>query len=119
MEVEIKDKKENPLLNRTELWFKIVHESAATPAKKDVREALAKATNTAKDRVVVDHMNTIFGKGETVGYAKVYKSKQDAVNVERSAIKLRHGLIEPKKKKEEKEGEAAPAAEAKKEEAPK
>jgi small subunit ribosomal protein S24e len=119
MEVEINEKKENPLLNRTEIRFKIVHEAAATPAKKDVREALAKATNTAKDRVVVDNMNTIFGKGETVGYAKVYKSKQDAVNVERSAIKLRHGLVEPKKKEEKKEGEEAPAPEAKREEAPK
>jgi small subunit ribosomal protein S24e len=120
MEVEIKDKKENPLLNRTEIWFKIAHDAAATPAKKDVREALAKMTNSQKERVVVDHMNTVFGKGETVGYAKVYKSKQDAVNVERSAVKIRHGLAEPKKKGEKKEGEAAaaPAAEAKPAEAP-
>jgi small subunit ribosomal protein S24e len=111
MEIDIKDKKENPLLNRTELWFKLAHEATGTPAKKDVREALAKMTNTSKDRVVIDQMSTIFGKGETVGYAKIYKSKQDAVNVERSAIKLRHGLVEPKKKEEKKEAEEpAPAA---------
>jgi small subunit ribosomal protein S24e len=118
MEVEIKNKKENPLLNRTEMWFKIAHDDTGTPAKKDVREALAKMTNTTKDRVVIDQMNTVFGKGETIGYAKIYKSKQDAVNVERSAIKLRHGLVEPKKKEEKKEGEEA-APEPKKEEAPK
>jgi small subunit ribosomal protein S24e len=119
MEVEIKNKKENPLLSRTEMWFKIVHDATGTPAKKDVREALAKMTNTTKERVVVDQMSTVFGKGETIGYAKIYKSKQDAVNVERSAIKLRHGLVEPKKKEEKKEGEEAPTPPPKREEAPK
>ncbi len=114
MEVEINNKKENPLLNRTELWFKIAHEATGTPAKKDVREALAKMTNTTKERVVVDQMKTIFGKGETIGYAKIYKTKQDAINVERSAIKLRHGLIEPPKKKEEKKEGEEPAPEARK-----
>jgi len=115
MEVEIKDKKENPLLNRTEMKFKIVHDATGTPAKKDVREALAKMTNTTKERVVVDQMSTVFGKGETIGYAKIYKSKQDAVNVERDAIKLRHGLVEPKKKEEKKEGEDTPAPPPKRE----
>jgi len=111
MEIEVKDKKENPLLNRTEIWFTIKHDAATTPAKKDVREAIAKMTNSTKDRVVVDQLSSVFGKGETIGYAKVYKNKQDAINVERPAVKIRHGLVEPKKKEEKKEGEdAAPAA---------
>lgn len=120
MEVEIKDKKENHLMNRIEIWFKISHDTAGTPAKKDVREAIAKMTNSQKERVIVDTMSTIFGKGETLGYAKVYTSKQDAINTERSAVKIRHGLAEPKKKKgEKKETEEAPApAEVKPAEAP-
>jgi len=120
MEIEVKNKKENPLLNRTEIWFTIKHDATTTPAKKDVREAIAKMTNSTKERVVVDQLSSVFGKGETIGYAKVYKSKQDAVNVERPAVKIRHGLAEPKKKAEKKEGEeaalaapAAPPAEAK------
>ena len=115
MELEITDKKDNPLLNRTEIRFKVTHEAASTPARKDVREALAKKVGATKDRVVVDHLDSFFGKCETEGYAKVYKTKNDAMRIEPEATKKKHGLVEPKKEKGEKKKKEAEAPGEKKE----
>lgn len=106
MEIDIVDKRDNPLLNRTEIRFRIVHEAGGTPARKAVREAISKKTNSPKERVVVDNMSTVFGKCETMGYAKVYKTKQDAQKIEKDAVKKRHGLVEAKKEASPKEGPA-------------
>jgi small subunit ribosomal protein S24e len=112
MEIEVIDKRVNPLLNRTEVKFRIVHDAASTPARKDVREAVAKVMGATKEKVVIDHMSSVFGKAETHGYAKVYKTKIEAMTVENEKIRKKHGLIEPKKKAEG-EGEEKPEAEAK------
>jgi small subunit ribosomal protein S24e len=108
MEIEVLDKKVNPLMNRTEVKFKIAHDAGGTPTRKDVREAIAKKMGSSKDKVVVDHLRTLFGRAETLGYAKVYKTKKDAQTEETDKMKKKHGLIEAKKKKEEAE-EAKPA----------
>ena len=113
MEIEVVDKKINPLMNRTEVKFKIAHDAGGTPTRKDVREAIAKKLGSSKDKVVVDHLRTLFGRAETLGYAKVYKTKKDAQTVETDKMKKRHGLIEAKKKEEEGEQKPAEAAEEK------
>ena len=109
MELEVVDKKENPLLNRIEIKFRIVHEAASTPARKDVREAIAKMMGTAKEKVVVAHLSSIFGKAESSGYAKIYKTKKEAMTVEIEKIKRKHGLTEPKKEKKKAEADKAEA----------
>ncbi len=111
MELQIVAKKENPLLKRVEVTFKAVHKAEATPTRDAIRSELAKQLNTHKEGVVVDRSESSFGRYETVGYAKVYKSKEAALAVERSHILVRNRLKEAEVK-EKKEGEKAekPAA---------
>lgn len=106
MEVEIISKKENLLIGRLEVDFKISHPKEITPKRKDVRDEIAKLLEVQKDRIVVDRMNSEFGKPETLGYAKVYKSKGDALQIETKAVLKRNNLFEEKKEKagEKKEG---------------
>ncbi len=106
MELQVVTKKENPLLKRVEITFKAVHKAEATPTRDALRSELAKQLNAAKDRVVVDRSVSSFGRFETVGYAKVYKSKEEALAVERSHILVRNKLKEAEVK-EKKEGEKA------------
>lgn len=110
MQAEIVSRKENPLLKRIELQFKIVHHGEGTPTRDTVREEIAKLAKTPKERVIIDHMNSQFGKVETVGYAKVYGSKEDALEFERKHVLGRNKLIEIEKKKKVKKV-AAPVAE--------
>jgi small subunit ribosomal protein S24e len=106
MEIEIVDKKENELLERLEVTFKASHAEEGTPQRDAVREKLSALLKAPKERIVVDGMTSVFGKTETKGYAKVYKSKDAALKYEREHILIRNKLKE--KKVEKKAG--APAA---------
>lgn len=122
MELQVVAKKENLLLKRVEITFKAIHKAEGTPTRDAIRSELAKQLKAAKDAVVVDRSVSSFGRYETVGYAKIYKSKEEALSVERPHILVRNKLKEPEAK-EKKEGEkaekppkaekAAPKAEAK------
>src|SRR3990172_6812484 len=111
MEVQILAKKDNPLLQRTEVSFRAIHKAEPTPTRDAIRQELAKHLKAAKDVVVVDGARSTFGRSETSGYAKVYKSKEQALSVERYHILVRNKLAEPKPK-EAKPGEAALAPKA-------
>ncbi len=92
MDIEIISKKENPLLKRTEVRFRAIHMGAATPKRDDVREKLAATLNANKGVVVVDNMVSRFGRGETLGWAKIYKSQEAIPVVERSYLLKRNKL---------------------------
>jgi small subunit ribosomal protein S24e len=103
MEIEVISKKENPLLDRLEVNFKITHPKEITPKRKDVRDEIAALLKVKKDQIVIDHMNTEFGKPETIGYAKIYGSKEGAQKIETKAVLKRNYLLEEKKEEGEKQ----------------
>ncbi|MFQ6127771.1 MAG: 30S ribosomal protein S24e [Thermoplasmata archaeon] len=116
METEIVSRKENPLLDRVEIEFRTRHPNEPTPTRDLIREEIAKIAKAKKNLVIIDGMRSEFGKPETTGYAKVYKSKEKVFSVEREHILIRNGLLKPKKEPKKKE-EVAEKEEAEKEEA--
>jgi len=108
MDVEILTKRDNPLLHRTEVQFAVEHAKALTPTREAVRDSLAALLKAQKERVIVDHVRTEFGRPRSTGYAKVYASVEDAKKVERPHILVRNKLAEAEKK-EVKEKKAPPA----------
>ena len=120
MQLEILQRKENPLLKRVEVTFKATHKAEPTPTRDALRAFLAKELKATKDIVVVDYQASTFGRYETVGAAKVYKSKEEALAVERKHILVRNKLIEPEIKEKEapKPEKPAPVPRAEKAEKP-
>ena len=119
MEIEIVSKEENQLMDRTEVTFKASHPKEGTPQREAVREKLASLLKATKERVIVDSMDSEFGRMETIGYAKVYKTKEAAMKYERKYVLIRNKLKEAVKKEAkqkkappqpQKRAEAAPAA---------
>jgi small subunit ribosomal protein S24e len=104
MEVEIIKKHDNSLLERTEVDFRVRHPGETTPTRDSIREALKEALKVSKETLVIDHMKGEFGKGETTGYAKVYKSAERAKYIEVEHVLVKNKLVEKKaaKKAEEK-----------------
>lgn len=100
MELEIVSEKDNPLLERVELEVTIRHEGEPTPKRDEIRELVATQRKAEKARVIVDHMTSTFGKGETHGYVKVYGNKRAALAIEERPIIERHGLGSGKDKAE-------------------
>src|SRR2546426_3665368 len=120
MQLEILQRKENPLLKRVEVTFKATHKAEPTPTRDALRAFLAKELKATKDIVVVDYQASTFGRYETVGAAKVYKTKEEALAVERKHILVRNKLIEPEVKEKEapKPEKPAPVPRAEKAEKP-
>jgi len=123
MEIEFTETKENPLLDRTEIKFKVTHPKEGTVSRDAIREKIASLAHSTKERVILDRMRSEFGIGRTKGYAKVYKSVEAAKKHERKHILIRNKLMEKEVKKEaapaaKKPGEAAAPAATKKPEKP-
>ncbi|MFO8077114.1 MAG: 30S ribosomal protein S24e [Thermoplasmatota archaeon] len=120
MELEINEKKNNPLFKRTEVHFTITHENEKTTNRKIIQNQLAEALNAKKDAIIVERIDSSFGLQQTTGYAKVYSSKKHAEAIERKH-QLKRNKIDSSggsKKKEEEKTEEKPEAteETKKEE---
>jgi small subunit ribosomal protein S24e len=119
MEVEIVAKKDNPLLERTDVTFRVTHPGEKTPQRGAVRDKLAATTGAKTDAVIITRMTSRFGQAVTQGAAKVYKSVEVAKKTEVPHLLKRHGLwVEPKKgtpktAEEKAAAKAAPAPAAK------
>ena len=98
MDIMVISKKDNVLLGRTEVRFRIAHVKEKSPDRDSVREKLAAILNEKKDHVIIDSMKVQFGKPECLGYAKIYKSKENAMRVERDRTLVRNKLKEKKVK---------------------
>jgi small subunit ribosomal protein S24e len=121
MEIEIKEKTNNPFFKRTEVHFIIKHENQGTPNQAIIRNELAEVLNSKKELVIIDSIDSGFGIQQTRGYAKVYSSRKVAEQIENEHILKRNSIVEGKPKKAEdesspKEKGEPPVTEAPKEE---
>ncbi len=93
VEIEILSKKENTLLDRDEIKFKVVHEQAATPTRDTVAAKLAAMQNVDRDQTILVEIRSQFGINESIGFANIYKDKAVAMKVEQTYLLKRNGLI--------------------------
>lgn len=114
MEIEILNEKENPLLDRKEIKFRILYEGA-TPSIKEVRKKLISVLNSKDKLTVVDSIRSTFGGRVAGGYAKVYKDEESMKVEPKHRIKKNFG-VEEKIGIEVKKGEVETLTEEKKEE---
>lgn len=91
MDVEIIDEDENPMLHRTDVRFQLAHEEA-TPSRLSVRDSLAAKLNKDASEVVVHTLDTKYGMRKSVGYAKVYETSADALEVEQEYVLERNKI---------------------------
>ncbi len=100
MDIQIDDKTENPVLDRTDVRFTILHAGEKTPQREMVKKELAKALGSKAELTVIDRMRSVYGRGHTKGFAKVYTSVEKARYHERDYIQKRNKLIVEKKEEE-------------------
>jgi small subunit ribosomal protein S24e len=95
MKMEITKKVQNPLFKRTEIYFVLDHAGEATPSRGAVVEEIVKQTKAAKDTIVIDNIESIYGNGKSNGYVKVYESKDAALEFESDYLLKRNGIAKP------------------------
>lgn len=116
MEIKIKEKKENVLLNRTEIEAEITHFKEPTPNRAQVKEKLAAMLSADKNLIVIKKLDQTFGS-LTKCTAALYKSKADLESSEQKHL-LKRDAKKPKEKKEAPAPAEKPAEEKKEEPKP-
>lgn len=107
MKIEIVSEKENPLLKRKEMTFRIVYKGA-TPTFKDTRKELISKLKSNEKLTIVDSVRSEFGSTVATGYAKIYEDEK-ALDVEPQNRLTKN--FEGKKKKKASAEEEKPAGE--------
>ena len=98
MEVKIVSKKKNPLLKRKEVAFRVEHGSKGkTPARLEVKKAIAAEMKTQEEMVFVKRMRTITGTNISVGIANIYETVEQANFIEPEYIRKRNSPPEEPK----------------------
>ena len=113
MDIQIRENKENALLDRREIAFSLRHDGETTPSRVQVRQLIASQIGTKTENVVVESMESEYGRGASRGTARAYKSADAVRATERVHFLKRNQIhIETPKKEGAKaaEGGDAPAA---------
>ncbi len=113
MKLEIKNKKENPLLSRIEV-FGVISFVGVTPSNEQVAQSIASQLKVDVSVIKMKHIYTGFGAQQAEFTAFVYKTKEDLNKVEPKPKKQR----EKEQKAAEAKKKAEEEAKAPKEEAP-
>jgi len=119
MNLVIKEKKEEPLLSRTEIVAEVTFENA-TPAKKDILAQIASSLKVAENLIKVRKISVLFGSRTANVLAYKYTDEKSKENIEPKKVKKskespkegKEGATTPAPEKDKKE-EAKPAPEAK------
>jgi len=64
MELTITQKRDNPLLERTEVYFTIAHEKSGTPQRAEIRKAVAGALGGQGGIVILDWARAVARRAE-------------------------------------------------------
>lgn len=100
MEIKIVSTKENPLLKRKEVSFRIEQNSPTkTPLRLEVKKAVAAELKINDELVFVKKMHTLTGTNITVGVANAYETVEQARLIEPEYILKRNSP--PQQPKEE------------------
>ncbi len=74
MEIQIIKDKTNSLLNRREISLRV--KDKATPSRIEVKGKLAALLNSKPELIVIERLDTIYGKQELMGTASIYQAEE-------------------------------------------
>ncbi len=94
MQIKINDKKEMPLLARTEISGEIYYDSA-TPSRQELRKEVSKALKAHEETVIVKEIVPVFGAKKSLIRVNIYKTPEDMGKYE-SPVILKRNTKAPK-----------------------
>lgn len=74
MEIQIIKDKTNPLLKRREISVAVKNKTTAT--RIELKNKLAALLNSKPELIVIEHLDTIYGKQEMVGTVCLYQTEE-------------------------------------------
>ncbi|MEF8874260.1 MAG: 30S ribosomal protein S24e [Candidatus Thermoplasmatota archaeon] len=89
VEIEIEQEKENKLMHRRELILSADHEGEGTPSRKDLNTEISNLVNASKNEVVIDKVDTEYGKEKSMVHVRVYDDEEYVEEFERDYFQNR------------------------------
>lgn len=100
MNIEKVDEKENPLLLRKEINFKITYDKEKSPSKEEVKKLLINTLKCDENLIVLNKINQIFGKNEARVNLYLYNNIENLKKIEKKKkVKKEHAKKESKEQK--------------------
>jgi len=81
LKIEYLERKENPLLNRTEVTA-LVHHEGPTPRRSEVKARISAELDADPDLVIVDKIEQEFGRPVSRCFVKIYKDRESLEKIE-------------------------------------
>ena len=81
MSLTILKEKENNILKRKEYVFETIHQGS-TPNNETIKKAVAEATKTQEDNIVISKIHQVYGTQKIHIYSKKYQSPEDLKKIE-------------------------------------
>lgn len=106
MEIQIIKDKKNPLLKRQEISVSVKNKTTVT--RIELKNKLAALLNSKPELIVVEHLDTIYGKQEMIGTVSLYQTEERLKQLAHQHLITR----DAPKVVEGESAEAAPAAAA-------
>ncbi len=88
--IEITEEKKNPLIERTELTFRIDHFGKGTPNRLEVKKKIAALQGSDEKLTIIKKLDTRFGASYAIGKAYIYSDAKELQYYEPLHIQVRN-----------------------------
>lgn len=90
LNIEITEEKKNPLIERTELTFRIDHFGDGTPNRLEVKKKIAALQGSDEKLTIIKKLDTYFGVSHTIGKAYIYNDAKELHYYEPFHVQVRN-----------------------------
>ena len=90
LNIEILEEKKNPLIDRTELSFRIENFGMSTPNRVEIKKKIAAMQGSNEKLTIIKNLKTHFGASHTIGKAYIYENSTDLIYFEPFHIQVRN-----------------------------
>jgi len=97
VEIEEIARRENKLLSRTEIDYRVSHVGGPSPRRNELIDAVMNRENTVRDTIIVYAIDTRFGTGISKAQIRVYTDADSMRSIERDFMLKRNKLFIEKK----------------------
>lgn len=94
MDIKVIKREENKLYDREELEILIEHRNQATPKRLELKKQIAAMLGVDENLVIIEKIRTLYGKHQSIAYAKLYKNKETMMKIEPKYLLKRNNIIQ-------------------------
>lgn len=90
LKIEITEELKNPLIDRTELTFRVDHFGVGTPNRLEIKKKIAAMQNSDEKLTIIRKLQTHFGASYTTGQVNIYNNVKELQYFESFHIQVRN-----------------------------